>query len=214
MKLPFTKVKALESQIEEFLNIIIQGALAMEQALLCYIECDHKSFAERIEDVSDMEKKADQIRKQSETMLYTHSLIPESRGDVLGLLENMDSLIDSAKAVLMKFEVEKPNIEPEFHAVFRKLMKATADSVDNVVGAARAYFRDVKVVRDYINKVHFYETEADKFALDLKRQIYESQFGLSRKIHLRYFVDQIENISDIAENVAERLSIAAIKRSL
>jgi len=36
---------------------------------------------------------------------------------------------------------------------------------------------------------------------------------LSRKIHLRYFALHIENISDYAEDVADRLTISVIKRS-
>jgi uncharacterized protein Yka (UPF0111/DUF47 family) len=35
---------------------------------------------------------------------------------------------------------------------------------------------------------------------------------LSEKFHLRYFTLHIENISDIAEKVADLLSIMAIKR--
>ena len=36
---------------------------------------------------------------------------------------------------------------------------------------------------------------------------------LARKHHLRYFADALESLSDIAEEVAERLAIASIKRS-
>ena len=37
---------------------------------------------------------------------------------------------------------------------------------------------------------------------------------LARKIHLRYFCLHVENISDRAEDVADRLSIYTIKRTI
>jgi len=37
---------------------------------------------------------------------------------------------------------------------------------------------------------------------------------LSQKIHLRYFALHIDNVADRAENVADRLAIYTIKRSI
>ena len=214
MRLPFSDTKALETQVDEFLNLIVQGALAMNEAVVCYLDQKDDEFANWIEKVGALESQADEIRKHTETTLYTYALIPESRGDVLGLLENMDNVVDHAKRVLQCFDVERPEIPAAYREGFIKLSEATTNAVDNVVGAARAYFRDVNMVRDYINKVDFFESEADRAALILKKQIFRTGLDLSRKTHLRYFIDQMESISDIAENVGERLAIAAIKRTV
>ncbi len=214
MKVQFLETKALEAQIDQFLDIITQGALGMKQALSYYYEGSDKEFADRIHRVSDLENQADDIRKRTETTLYTFSLIPESRGDVLSILENMDNVIDRVKNVLQRFDVEQPEIPIAYLDDFLRLTESTVCAVDNVVGAARAYFRDVGSARDFVNKVDFYESEADRVGFSLKKQIFSSDLSLSQRIHLRHFVDQIESISDIAENVAERIAIAAIKRTL
>ena len=36
----------------------------------------------------------------------------------------------------------------------------------------------------------------------------------SKKVHIRYFVEQITEISDRAETISERASVAAIKRRI
>ncbi|MFH1811122.1 MAG: DUF47 family protein [Pseudomonadota bacterium] len=214
MMLPFTRTRELESQIDEFLDIVIKGVLAQKQAITCYLKCDLEEFATHVSVVSKLENQADDIRKRTETTLYAQALIPESRGDVLALLENTDNVIDTAKKVLQRFEVERPVIPAEYHDTILMLVDSCAHAVDNLVGAARAFFRDTGAVRDYINKVDYYEKEADRAGLKLKRQIFGSNIELYSKMHLRFFVDQIESLSDIAENVAERLAIASIKRSL
>ena len=56
------------------------------------------------------------------------------------------------------------------------------------------------------------EKEADKISYALKKQIFSSELGLAEKIHLREFVDHIDAIADQAEDVADRLTIYAVKR--
>lgn len=214
MELPFARARALETQVDEFLDTITQGVLAMREALNHYLADDYEEFANRLARVGRLENKADEIRKHTETSLYTYSLIPESRGDVLALLEHMDNVVDRAKEVMQRFDVERPVIPADFTGSFLELADKCVLAADNVVAAARAYFRDVNMVRDFINKVDFYESEADRAGIKLKKQIFASDLELGRKLHLRYFAEQVESISDLAEHVAERLSIAAIKRSL
>jgi hypothetical protein len=60
--------------------------------------------------------------------------------------------------------------------------------------------------------VILYEKEADKISLNLKTAIFDSSLDLSLKIQLREFADRIDGIADLAEDVADRLAIYAIKR--
>ena len=69
-------------------------------------------------------------------------------------------------------------------------------------------------MKDHINKVDFYEGEADRAALKLKKRIFRSELPLSRKQHLRYFAEAIEDLSDLAWDVAQLLAVAAIKRTV
>jgi uncharacterized protein Yka (UPF0111/DUF47 family) len=69
-------------------------------------------------------------------------------------------------------------------------------------------------VKDHIHKVNFYEAAADKIADRLKRRIFASDIELARKNQLRFFVKNVESLSDLSEDVSERLAIYTIKRSL
>ena len=80
--------------------------------------------------------------------------------------------------------------------------------------AARAFFRDIEAVRDHASKVIFLETEADKIGTKLQRAIFSSDLPLERKIHLRYFVERIDELANAAEDVADALAIYAIKRRI
>jgi len=66
-----------------------------------------------------------------------------------------------------------------------------------------------------LHKIYHWEKEADRIAENLKRSIFESEeLKLSEKIHLRYFTLHIDTLADRAEDVADRLAIYTIKRSI
>ena len=60
----------------------------------------------------------------------------------------------------------------------------------------------------------FHEEEADQIATHLKKALFDSSLSLDRKLHLRYFVDKIDNLADEAEDAGDLLAIYSIKRSL
>ena len=161
-----------------------------------------------------MEAAADRLCDDVENSLYTFSLIPENRGDVLALLETTDDMIDSAKETLACFSVEQPEIPSQFAADFSELAEVSVNGAEAAVLSVRAFFRDLKAVKNHLHKVLFYEKEADRIGDVLKRRIFKLDIELARKIHLRFFVDRIAHLSDTAENVADRLAIYSIKRTM
>jgi predicted phosphate transport protein (TIGR00153 family) len=214
MLTPFGKTRVLESQVDQFLDLITKATLCMREAIRSYLSGDDEDFQSRLEMVRDYERTADDLRKSTETMLYTYSLIPESRADILGLLENLDNVIDRAKQIVQEFDVQQPDVEVGYLDLYVQVTDKSVKAVDQVVDAVRAFFRNESRLRDCINKVKFYESEVDRAGLRLKKQIFQSDMELARKQHLRYFADALESLSDIAEEVSERLTIASIKRSL
>jgi predicted phosphate transport protein (TIGR00153 family) len=214
MTLLFRRTRALEAQIDQLLDAISEGCLVFEQGIADYLRPDPEQFEKRLAAIGVYEHKADELRREIETRLYRESLIPDHRGDVLGLLENIDNVIDEAKKTLWQFAVERPEIPAELASGYLELARAGTQAAQHLVSAVRAFFRDITVVPDHIHKVYFYEKEADKIADRLKRRIFSMDVELARKIHLRYFCLHVENISDRAEDVADRLSIYTIKRTI
>jgi predicted phosphate transport protein (TIGR00153 family) len=214
MPILFRQTRELAAKIDEFLDTISEGALVFEQGIDDYLAGNRERFAERCAAIKALENRADELRRAIENQLYRHSLIPESRGDVLGLLEHMDDVINTAKHTINLIMVEQPEMLPEHKGDWMDLAGTAARTAETVVLAARAFFRDPLRVSENLHKVYFHEKEGDRRAMDLKRKIFASDLDLARKMHLRYFAQHIDEVSDMAENVADRLSIYAIKRTV
>ena len=211
----FHRTRDLEIQIDQFLDALSESAIVFKLAVNIYLTQGYtEAFAQKHEHVDRLESEADRLRRAIEIQLYTQTLIPESRGDVLGLLENLDNIINLIEGVLWSFDIEKPNIPKDCKDGYQDLVAMTCEAVESVVLASRAFFRNIEAVDDHSHKVLFFETEADKVSTRLKRTIFESELSIGHKVHLRGFVENIDDIADWAEDVADRLAIYVIKRTV
>jgi len=209
----FSKTRELEGQIDEFFDKVGDGALSFKLGIGNYLDGDHEAFEGKLKQVNDLESQGDRLRREIERKLYAQALIPDARGDVLGLLENMDQILNKCEGPMWQFAIEKPEIPGKFRSEYSNLVDSVVMSVDQLVMAARAFFRDAELIYDHMHKVLFYEKEADKISTRLKIEIFAGDMELARKAQLRNFVEHIDNIADTAEDVADRLAIYAIKRS-
>jgi len=205
----------IEKDIDDFLDQVSRSGLLFKSAIDSYLKGNMDDFERKKEEMIEVEHRGDALRRSLETQLYTKTLIPESRGDVLELLENMDTLLDHFKGAMWRFDIEHPEICAEFHDDFRELASCGVEAVEATVLSCRAFFKNIDTVADHMHKVIYWETESDKVSTNLQRTIFRREdLRLSHKRHLRDFARYLEKIADEAEDVVDRLSIYVIKRSI
>lgn len=212
----FKSTSVVINQINEFLDIIDESSLVFKKGIKCYINKESEKFRQAISEIDELEDRADSLRRKIEDSLYRKSLLPDLRGDVLQLLENLDDLVDTAKENLVQFDIESPEIPDELRQEIIELSKTSTEAVASLVTAARSFFRDPGSVKDSIHRVYFYEKEGDKASNLIKRKLFKENktLDLPHKQHLRHFITHIEKLSDMSEGIADTLNILAIKRTI
>jgi len=202
-------------QVEEFLDKVSQAGLIFKSGVDAYLSDSHESFERKIDDIVTVEHDGDVLRRDLEEMIFVHTLIPESRGDVLELLENLDALLDRFKRVLLKFKIESPQLFETIKQDLKELTACAVEAVEAIVCSSRGFFKDVSSVANHIHKVSYWEKESDTIAIKIKQTIFgQDDIPLSHKLQLRDFVDNIDKIADRAEDVSDKLQIYVIKRAL
>jgi predicted phosphate transport protein (TIGR00153 family) len=212
---PFRRTQVLKSQIDEMLDVVSQGALTYKHGILHYIRHGWDDAAEqKFQQLSAFEDRGDTLRGAIGQALYTEMLLPDTSGDVLGLLGFLDRLLDEMKHGFMVVRIERPKIPAEFNEIWIECVGLAVDTVEQVVVAARSYFRDPRTTRDHIHKIHFLETETEEIALRIMEQLFQSELSLDRKLLLRGQVWLIDRIADLADDAGDALAIYAVKRSV
>lgn len=209
----FNKTRVLERQIDDFFDKVSEAGFVFSRAMEMYLAVGASDeFDSLLQQEAGIEGKGDTLRRNIEMELYAQTLIPDLRGDVLRLLEDMDHLMNVYEGNLYRISIQQPDVPEQFHAGYLELTRTVVTCVESVVMAARSFFRDINAVRDHNARVIFHETEADKISTRLQRAIFSSDLPLDRKMHLRYFVERIDELANAAEDVADTLAIYAIKR--
>lgn len=211
----FKKNISIEKEIDDFLDQFSEAGLLFKSGVDIYLNGKMDRFQRTIHEITQIEHKGDALRRSIEEKLYRKTLIPESRGDVLKLLESLDGLLDRFKGALYRFDIEGIKIDPKFHDDFKELVGTVINASEALAQSSRSFFKDISSVANYMHKVSFWETEADKISTMLQKKIFrQNEMGLSQKMQLRDFVRHVDKIADRAEDVADDLSIFVIKRSL
>jgi predicted phosphate transport protein (TIGR00153 family) len=210
----FTRTtKNLILKIDEFFDNIEIGLLVFREAIKSYLQKDMESFSRHLQKVDSLENNADKLQRSIENEMITHSILPQHRSEVSALIDELDEIIDALKSSLNEIYIELPEIPASLNKNFISLSETSANAAEELIPAARAFFKAPYTVREKLLKVYYFESETDKISSETKKIIFQDmkELDLAHKAHLRYIIHHIENISDLAQKAADLLSGMAIK---
>ena len=209
----FKETKRLEDRVDRFFLLLSEASVIYRLAVRTYLrERVSEEFTARLNHVHEIETEADVLRRAIEKDIYSEMLIPDARGDVLGLIETSDEIFSLFASSLWAFSNEKPQITDELKAEYRRLTNMVIKAVEELASGCQVFFRSPHLVPTHTAKVVLFEREADTLSKSLKIQIFSNGLDLQEKLHLREFVDCIKVIADRSEDVSDRLTIYALKR--
>ena len=207
------KKHRLSQMVERYLKKTEECMKNFKKAVETYFEVGiSKDFDEIIEKTHIAESLADDIRREIELNLYEKSLIPESRGDILGLLESTDKVLNKAQSVLYQIQTESLRIPKFLQEDFSKLVDINIEAFKNVAKAIRTLFENLREIRDITNEIDKRESSSDRLEREIIKKIFSSDIGIGEKILLKELMIETGSISDLSENVGDRLNIIAAKR--
>jgi predicted phosphate transport protein (TIGR00153 family) len=210
----FTRTtKNLILKIDEFFDDIDLGLLVFREGIKAYLDKDMDTFRRHLQKVESLENNADRLQREIENEMITHSILPQHRSEVSALIDELDEIIDALKSSLNEINIEMPDIPTSLNKNFISITETSINAAEELIPAARAYFKAPYTVREKLLKVYYFESETDKLSFSTKKIIFQemNDLDLAHKAHLRYIIHHIENVSDLAQTAADLLSGMAIK---
>jgi hypothetical protein len=210
----FTRTtKNLIIKIDEFFDDVDLGLLVFREGIKSYLEKDAEAFNRHLHKIDNLENNADRLQREIENEMITHSILPQHRSEVSALIDKLDEIIDAVKSSMHEIDIEAPDIPESLNKNFISITETSINAAEELIPAARAYFKAPYTVREKLLKVYYFESETDKLSYSTKKIIFQKmpELDLARKAHLRYIIHHIENISDLAQTAADLLSGMAIK---
>jgi predicted phosphate transport protein (TIGR00153 family) len=146
--------------------------------------------------------------------MYSRALFPESRGDILGLLEAMDRIPNSAESVTRMLVDQHISIPREFSGELWELADLCGRLVEVVLDATRRLMGRFLHATQLLGKIDELESEADRIESRLIERIFAGKRDGYEKLLLRDLIQHIASISDRAQHVGDRINIIVAKRHI
>jgi len=209
------KQKEIQSQISDYCASVLTCMDNFQNAVKHYCADSNRDAAKAsFAEVHKAESRADDIRREIEVMMYSKSLFPESRGDIMGLLETMDKVPNQAEDAIRMIWNQYVVIPKEHVAEILLLVDVCCRSAYAMVEAAEKLFTDFTNAAIVVGKIDELESEGDKIEASLIEKVFSKKVDSISTIIFRDFVECVGSISDRAENVGDRIRIIVAKRTI
>jgi len=205
----------VQTQITQYCDTVLECLQVFKAAVAGYCrEGNREAIKASFADVHKAESLADDVRREIEVMMYSKALFPESRGDILGLLETMDRVPNQAESCVRMIFEQHISIPGPFAPAILQLIDVCHRCAQAMVNSATKLFTDYTSATVAVGKIDELETEADNLESTLMQQIFSSDMSGTDKILLRDLIKHISGICDRAENVGDRIRIIVAKRGI
>ena len=210
-----SRQKRIEKLLAEYRDIVAQCLDLMSAAFKDYCRTgDRDGLHKNYLCLHQAESRADDIRREIEVMMYSKTLFPESRGDILRLLESLDKVPNQAEAVVLSVETQHITIPESIRPGIMQLIGICQQCVAALLEATAKLFVDFTNATVAIGKIDQLESDADHLEATLIDQVFSSDMDGTDKLLLRDMITHIAALSDRAENAGDLIRIMVAKRRI
>jgi predicted phosphate transport protein (TIGR00153 family) len=160
------------------------------------------------------ESKADDIREEIKNLMYSKALLPESRGDIMGLLEAIDEIPGIYELLLHMIRTQKIDIPGFIIPDIKELLGISLASCDLVIREIEALFKRKGGVRALVATIDHNESHCDHIERRIITNLFASDLDPFQKLQLKELIVFMGDISDQADRVAKRVNIISMKRTM
>ena len=209
----FRKQSQIETLIYSYLDSLRMTQTRFSEALgLCLDHSTDGTFTFLTEQTHKFESKADDIREEITTLMYGKALLPESRGDIMRLLEEVDVIPRVFERVLYMIKMQKLSIPDFIVPDIEKLVSVSLASFDLTLKQIENFLKRHREIRALVATIDYNESECDHIQRRIITRVFDSDLDPFLKMQLKELISCIGEISDQADRVSKRVNIISMKR--
>jgi len=211
----FRKNKEIYELLEKYLQLTLEELVEFEKT---FSKALKKGVTERVEALAErahqVESDADDVRREIEIKMYAKSLLPESRQDLLEVIELIDRIPDKAETILNMLITQRTALIEPIKNDMKELLRLSVETARLVVETTRDCFGKMENIRDLARKIDDNESMGDKLERKMISLVFRQKLDMGEKFEQKEFILQLGAICDLCERAKDKLVITSIKREV
>ncbi len=209
----FKKETQLDSLILQYLENLTRTQEHFVKAMeTCLDEGICGQFSFLIDQTHKFESKADEIREEVNLLMYSRALIPESREDIMNLLEHMDVIPRIFELILHLIRTQKLKIPQFIELETKDLIRISVESCELMIRQVELMIKNKQGIRALLATIDHNESHCDHIERTLMTKVFDSDLDTCAKLQLKELIIAMGEISDQADRVSKRVNIMTLKR--
>ncbi len=147
--------------------------------------------------------------------LMSGSFLPMTRSNLIQIVQNTDDIANSCQSIARRVLLEKIQLPKELHHDVLEIISITRDqldilykAIDKLLNNFGGLLKNKKILDDIRRE----ESRVDNIEEMLHERIFDMDITLTEKIYYRDLISRIGQISDIIEDLSDRMQIMLVER--
>ena len=205
----------LQAKIERYLMVAGQTFTCLQAGMRHYVKHGLDAhFETLVREIHAHENDADNLRREIGVDLFAKSLLPDSREDLMLMLERVDLMPNQAEDVLRQLHLQNLHMPSFMHdpmlemtAVARQAFDLVKEGITDVLGQKGR-------ITELTRRIDDAEEISDQIEQQLIAKIFRSELAPADRILMRDIVNTTGLICDHAQDVGIFLTIFTVKRQV
>jgi predicted phosphate transport protein (TIGR00153 family) len=207
------KQKEIEALVFEHLERVDESLQAFVQSLNAYVkDGDVEKANELAYQTHNAEGRADDVRRRVETQLLTGALMPASRRDVLGLVDQVDRLANAAENALDHLLLQQIDVPESLRPDILEINAKTEIIFSHVKQAISDLFEHLSEALEHTAQIEHIEGEIDHIERKTIKKLFQLDIDLAVKLQVNNFVRSVVELSDRAEDLSDHIELMVAQK--
>ena len=205
--------QVIMAQVEDVKKCLVHFEDFMRAA--CTENCDRETLKSLSVSVCNAESDADLSLRRMIDSLYGASFLPSTRTELIDIASSCDKVANKCEFFVKKMISQHFRIPQSYAADFLKITEISSKQFDVLESAISQLFSNYNsFVKDHsiLDEIRNLESQVDEIEEGLYDRTYSPDTDLATSIQTERFIEIVSDISDIIENIADKLQIMLVSR--
>lgn len=167
------------------------------------------------EGIANAEAVADKSLRKMIDSLSGGSFLPSTRQDLISIATSCDKVANKCELYAKKAVCQKFIFPADFTDDLTEIVSITIDQFAVLEKSISRLFSDFgQLLKDHtiLDEIRKLETKVDVIELKLYDKVFSMDIGLAERMQMTQFIETICDISDVIENIADKIQIMLVSR--